>query len=76
MRHSPKDWIHDCEKGRLSDRFGNPDNAWLQFWRGAVSCTAESQKPLFDMEKEAAKALEFLEMIDMQQLLCLYSYFM
>ncbi|KAJ1340928.1 hypothetical protein BSLG_004401 [Batrachochytrium salamandrivorans] len=60
--HSPRDWIEEAgQVGRLSGRMTDPGNLWRECWEGAKSIPASKQKPLFDFEKEAAKALHYLE---------------
>ncbi|KAJ1643429.1 hypothetical protein LPJ64_004792 [Coemansia asiatica] len=67
--HSPRDWI--VPEGSKSDKDGclsvrmssnsNSDNLWQQLWSEAKAIPADKQKPLFDHEMEAEKALHFLE---------------
>ncbi|KAJ3404350.1 Rab3 GTPase-activating protein catalytic subunit [Chytridiales sp. JEL 0842] len=59
--HSPRDWIEDEHGGHLSSRMMEPDNLWQELWKSARRVPAKRQKPLFNDEKEAEKALLFLE---------------
>ena len=68
--HSPRDWILDQNKvGKLSERFSNPENMWNVFWTDAEPMTATSQKQLFDPEKEAERVLNYLEYIEISDVL-------
>ncbi|KAJ2659752.1 hypothetical protein IWW48_003353 [Coemansia sp. RSA 1200] len=75
--HSPRDWIvpdgASEEEGRLSMRMssgggGEEDNLWQQLWAQARRLPADKQKPLFDYEMEAEKALHYLEGIPVYSL--------
>ncbi|KAJ2610383.1 hypothetical protein H4S08_003634 [Coemansia sp. RSA 1365] len=77
--HSPRDWIvpegkADCE-GYLSARMtarsasdSEDSNLWQQLWSEARRVPADQQKPLFDFEMEAEKALHYLEGIPIYSL--------
>ncbi|KAJ2594404.1 hypothetical protein GGF39_004214, partial [Coemansia sp. RSA 1721] len=74
--HSPRDWI--VPEGSKSDKEGclsarmsggsEGDNLWQQLWTEAKAVPAHEQKPLFDHEMEAEKALHFLEGIPVYSL--------
>ncbi|KAJ1664049.1 hypothetical protein EV178_004420 [Coemansia sp. RSA 1646] len=72
--HSPRDWIvpEDCSEveGSLSVRMSGSgeDNLWYQLWMRARRLPADKQKPLFDYEMEAEKALHYLEGIPVYSL--------
>eukprot|EP00019_Armaparvus_languidus_P008717 CAMPEP_0168588738 /NCGR_PEP_ID=MMETSP0420-20121227/5622_1 /TAXON_ID=498008 /ORGANISM="Pessonella sp." /LENGTH=782 /DNA_ID=CAMNT_0008624205 /DNA_START=529 /DNA_END=2877 /DNA_ORIENTATION=+ len=57
--HSPNDIIND----ELSERMKDESNVWHQLWRDATATKAKDQKSLFDVEKEANRALHYLESI-------------
>ncbi|KAI8901911.1 Rab3 GTPase-activating protein catalytic subunit-domain-containing protein [Globomyces pollinis-pini] len=60
--HSPRDWIIDNSGNpTLSERFIKADNLWLLLWKDCLPLEASKQKPLFDIDKEAAKAMLFFE---------------
>lgn len=48
-------------EGRLSARMDQEDNVWQRMWRSTRAEPVEEQKALFDVEKEAEKALAYLE---------------
>ncbi|KAI7831985.1 hypothetical protein BX661DRAFT_204269 [Kickxella alabastrina] len=64
-----RDWV--VPEGSLSDKDGSlsmrmsgggdGENLWLQLWSEAKPIPADKQKPLFDYEMEAEKALHYLE---------------
>ncbi|KAJ1891338.1 hypothetical protein LPJ66_006972 [Kickxella alabastrina] len=74
--HSPRDWV--VPEGSLSDKDGSlsmrmsgggdGENLWLQLWSEAKPIPADKQKPLFDYEMEAEKALHYLEGIPIYSL--------
>ncbi|KAJ1990155.1 hypothetical protein GGI25_004512 [Coemansia spiralis] len=72
--HSPRDWIvpegGSESEGSLSVRMsgGGEGNLWHQLWAGARRLPADKQKPLFDYEMEAEKALHYLEGIPVYSL--------
>ena len=53
---------------QLSGRFLG-DSTWKQLWENAKACPAHKQKPLFDEEKEIAKAFHYFETLSLQNLL-------
>ncbi|KAJ1564201.1 Rab3 GTPase-activating protein catalytic subunit, partial [Cladochytrium tenue] len=65
--HSPRDWIEDPSAkygGYLSGRMLEPGNLWLETWKVSRRIPACRQKPLFDPEKEAERALMYLENLE------------
>lgn len=62
--HSPNDWRIDAtlpQGGELSARMRDPNNTWHALWKRATARRAVDQKPLFNAEKEANRALHYLE---------------
>ncbi|KAJ1948702.1 hypothetical protein FBU59_001471 [Linderina macrospora] len=64
--HSPRDWLvpegGQEQDGCLSPRMSEgTNNLWQQLWSQAKRVPARLQKPLFDSEMEAEKALHYLE---------------
>ena len=59
--HSPKDIM---EGGVLSERMRN-GSIWASLWEEATPCPVSEQPPLFDSQKEAKKALFYLEDMDL-----------
>ncbi|KAJ1956032.1 hypothetical protein EC988_001558, partial [Linderina pennispora] len=64
--HSPRDWLvpegGQEQDGCLSPRMSEgTNNLWQQLWSEARRVPAKLQKPLFDCEMEAEKALHYLE---------------
>lgn len=61
-------------RGHLSERMRKEGNLCAVLWEKAPSLSASEQKPLFDYEKEAQKALHFLDTIRpvdlISQILC------
>ncbi|PIA18390.1 hypothetical protein COEREDRAFT_79863 [Coemansia reversa NRRL 1564] len=77
--HSPRDWIvpegRADREGYLSTRMtsrgasdSEDSNLWQQLWSEARRIPANQQKPLFDFEMEAEKALHYLEGIPIYSL--------
>ncbi|KAJ2805187.1 hypothetical protein H4R20_002192 [Coemansia guatemalensis] len=77
--HSPRDWIvpegRSDREGYLSARMtarsasdSEDSNLWQQLWSEARRVPADQQKPLFDYEMEAEKALHYLEGIPVYSL--------
>lgn len=62
--HSPRDWID----GALSRRFQAEDNIWKTLFEEASAASIFQQKPLFDIEKEMALALHYLENLSLSEL--------
>ncbi|KAG9067430.1 Rab3 GTPase-activating protein catalytic subunit [Linnemannia hyalina] len=56
--HSPKDW--DEKKGQMSARMADSGNFWQELWEKAEALPASKQKPLFDHDYQAQKALSYL----------------
>jgi hypothetical protein len=48
------------EGGRLSERMTQPGNAWVQSWCSVVAVPAHKQRRLFEVEREAERALHDL----------------
>jgi Rab3 GTPase-activating protein catalytic subunit len=63
--HSPNDWID----GELSARMRRDDNVWHDLWHRAKPVRAVDQKQLFDAEKEANRALHFIETLSPSELM-------
>ncbi|KAJ3350456.1 Rab3 GTPase-activating protein catalytic subunit, partial [Kappamyces sp. JEL0680] len=63
--HSPRDWT----SGGLSNRFKAEDNTWKRLWALATPAPSAKQKPLFDHEREVAKALHYLDGISLKDAL-------
>jgi Rab3 GTPase-activating protein catalytic subunit len=55
--HSPNDWVD----GKLSARMSGEHNVWHELWTRAKPVRALDQKPLFDADKEANRALHYIE---------------
>ncbi|KAI8357282.1 Rab3 GTPase-activating protein catalytic subunit-domain-containing protein [Blakeslea trispora] len=62
--HSPRDWID----GQLSARMSEPNNIWQELWQTSKPLACARQQPLFDLTKEAEKALFYLETISVQDM--------
>ena len=63
--HSPKDLL---DGGVLSERFLNNGNVWEKCWNETIPAPIHKQKPLFDGERESAKALHYMENMSLQDL--------
>ncbi|KXS20019.1 hypothetical protein M427DRAFT_400291 [Gonapodya prolifera JEL478] len=68
--HSPRDWT-EGEAGdfELSARMRDSGNLWAETWQQAKRVAAAKQEPLFDYEREAVKALQYLKSITVFELL-------
>ncbi|KAI8350588.1 Rab3 GTPase-activating protein catalytic subunit-domain-containing protein [Choanephora cucurbitarum] len=64
--HSPRDWIVVEGQGQLSARMSEPNNIWQELWQSAKRIPCARQQPLFDVTKEAEKALVYLETLSVQ----------
>ncbi|KAI8905845.1 Rab3 GTPase-activating protein catalytic subunit-domain-containing protein [Gorgonomyces haynaldii] len=69
--HSPRDYIGP---GVLSPRMMEPGNLWNRLWESADPIPASQQKPIFDPESNALRALDYLEHLDSISLLNMYSH--
>ncbi|KAJ3207942.1 Rab3 GTPase-activating protein catalytic subunit [Dinochytrium kinnereticum] len=68
--HSPRDWLEDSKGGgRLSLRMQEPGNLWEEIWKASQRIPAKRQKPLFNIETEAEKALFYFETLPIAELL-------
>ncbi|XP_037957060.1 rab3 GTPase-activating protein catalytic subunit [Teleopsis dalmanni] len=72
--YSPRDWIDTTNEsgepvGELSTRMVTPGNTWLTVWNEAQAVPACKQKRLFDDTSEALKVLQFLESLQIRQIL-------
>ena len=70
--HSPRDWIIDEtleQGGHLSERMTRDNNLWKELWDASGSIPAIKQKPLFDYESCALNILEYLQNLDIYQVL-------
>lgn len=77
--HSPKDW--DEKKGQMSARMADSGNFWQELWEKAEALPASKQKPLFDHDYQAEKALSYLKGLSSSQIfvqllpsICLLAY--
>ncbi|KAG0212330.1 Rab3 GTPase-activating protein catalytic subunit [Mortierella sp. NVP41] len=77
--HSPKDW--DEKKGHMSARMADSGNFWQELWEKAEALPASKQKPLFNHQCEAEKALSYLKGLSGSQIfvqllptICLLAY--
>lgn len=70
--HSPRDWIsiktEDGNSGHLSTRMSEPSNIWQELWKCSRRIPCSRQKPLFNINVEAEKALYFLETTSVHEL--------
>ncbi|KAI8877817.1 hypothetical protein K501DRAFT_337164 [Backusella circina FSU 941] len=55
--HSPRDWVD----GQLSARMSESNNIWQELWKCSKRIPSSRQRPLFDVDVEAEKALSDLE---------------
>ncbi|KAF9922341.1 Rab3 GTPase-activating protein catalytic subunit [Linnemannia zychae] len=77
--HSPKDW--DEKKGQMSARMADSGNFWQELWEKAEAIPVSKQKPLFDHNNQAEKALSYLKNLSGSQIfvqllpsICLLAY--
>lgn len=77
--HSPKDW--DEKKGQMSARMADSGNFWQELWEKSEALPASKQKPLFDHDYQAEKALSYLKGLSSSQIfvqllpsICLLAY--
>ncbi|KAI8972007.1 Rab3 GTPase-activating protein catalytic subunit-domain-containing protein [Mycotypha africana] len=70
--HSPRDWIEEDDNttagGHLTARMSEPKNIWQELWKCSKRIPASRQKPLFNTNVEAEKALFFLETTSIHEL--------
>lgn len=78
--YSPNDWVvHDeylspelrvtSLEGELSARMQEPGNLWETLWDKAEPITSDQQEQLFNYDKEAELALDYLWSLDINSLL-------
>ncbi|KAJ3323647.1 Rab3 GTPase-activating protein catalytic subunit, partial [Gonapodya sp. JEL0774] len=68
--HSPRDWVERADGSfELSARMRDPGNLWEEIWERAKRVPAARQAPLFDCEREAQNAIEYLKSISEFELL-------
>ncbi len=65
---SPQRTTRSVSRGKLSTRMMAPNNLWGQVWTQARACPVSRQRPLFNVEVEAEKALHYLETLSPAEL--------